>query len=169
MIRVATHEDLTEIMDIVEIAKTLMAKDNNPQWDDAYPKSTDFTSDIENKNLFLLESEGIIQGFVTIDQQQSNWYDKIDWPIDKKDAYVIHRLAVKPDYPGASKQLFDFAINIARTHHVNTVLTDTFSQNKRAQKLFEQYGFVKAGEAEMTTPPFDKGAPFYAYYKLLEE
>ncbi|MCY1029246.1 GNAT family N-acetyltransferase, partial [Mammaliicoccus sciuri] len=40
--------------------------------------------------------------------------------------------------------------------------------NKRAQRLFEKFDFIKMGEYETDEFPFDKNAPFYAYYKLIE-
>ena len=45
------------------------------------------------------------------------------------------------------------------------ILTDTFALNKPAQNLFEKFGFTKVGEAEIDYHPFNRGAPFYAYYK----
>ena len=45
------------------------------------------------------------------------------------------------------------------------ILTDTFALNKPAQGLFEKFGFQKVGETEIDYHPFDRGAPFYAYYK----
>lgn len=47
-------------------------------------------------------------------------------------------------------------------------LTDTFALNKPAQGLFEKFGFIKVGEAEIDYHPFDRGAPFYAYYKTFK-
>jgi ribosomal protein S18 acetylase RimI-like enzyme len=49
------------------------------------------------------------------------------------------------------------------------MVTDTFALNMRAQGLFNKLGFYKVGEAEINYPPFNKGEPFYAYYKKLEE
>lgn len=169
MIRLATTEDLPTILELVEEAKALMKQDNNHQWDDAYPLEEHFEEDIEKETLYVLDINQHIYGFIVIDQVQSDWYDKIDWPVDREGAYVIHRLAGSQDYKGAATALFDFAVNLALDHDIHVLLTDTFALNKPAQGLFEKFGFSKAGEAEIDYHPFNKGEPFYAYYKKLEE
>lgn len=165
MIRLGTKKDLDSIESLVEQAKEIMKSYNNNQWDDKYPVREHFEEDIDTETLYVLEDENKIQGFIVIDQQQSEWYDDLEWPVDRDGAYVIHRLAASPDYKGAATQLFEFAVNIANEHDVHVMVTDTFALNKPAQGLFEKFGFIKVGEAEIDYHPFDRGAPFYAYYK----
>lgn len=170
MIRNATKHDLDSIMLLVEDAKSVMQEDNNNQWDEHYPLSEHFVDDIANESLFVLESNNEIYGFIVVDQNQSEWYDKIKWPLNRENAYVIHRLASSPNYKGGgATELFDFAMKLAEDHGVHTLITDTFALNYRAQSLFKKFGFTKVGEAEMDYHPFNKGKPFYAYYKKLEE
>jgi GNAT superfamily N-acetyltransferase len=169
MIRTATKQDLDSVMLLVEDAKSVMQQDNNNQWDEHYPLSEHFVDDINNESLFVLESNDKIYGFIVVNQNQSEWYDKIEWPINRTNAYVIHRLASSPDYKGGATELFDFAVNLAEDHGVHMLITDTFALNYRAQSLFRKFGFTKVGGAEMDYHPFNKGKPFYAYYKKLEE
>lgn len=169
MIRKANKNDLSSILNIVEEAKTIMKQDNNNQWDEHYPLEEHFEEDIEKDTLFVLEENSIIYAFIVVDQQQSEWYDELEWPIDRKGAYVIHRLAGSSEYKGAATQLFDFAVNLTLDHNIHVLLTDTFALNKRAQGLFTKFGFSKVGEAKIDYHPFNKGEPFYAYYKNLEE
>ena len=61
-----------------------------------------------------------------------------------------------------------FAVKLAEEHNIHVLLTDTFALNKPAQGLFEKFGFIKVGEAEIDYHPFDRGAPFYAYYKTFK-
>ena len=74
-------------------------------------------------------------------------------------------MAASSEYKGAATKLFDFAVNLALRDNVHVMLTDTFALNKRAQGLFQKFGFIKLGEVNIDYPPFDKGEPFYAYYK----
>ena len=30
--------------------------------------------------------------FIVVDQDQAEWYDDIDWPVNREGAFVIHRL-----------------------------------------------------------------------------
>lgn len=165
MIRLATKKDLSSIEKLVEEAKEIMEKFNNNQWDDKYPVTEHFEEDIESETLYVLDVDNEIYGFIVIDQNQSEWYDELEWPVDRKGAYVIHRLAGSQSYKGAATELFQFAVDLTEDHGVHVILTDTFELNKPAQGLFEKFGFTKVGEAEIDYHPFDRGAPFYAYYK----
>ena len=165
MIRLGKHEDINQIETLVSEAKDLMKSFGNNQWDDKYPATEHFKEDIDTETLYVLEENNTIYGFIVVDQQQSEWYDDLEWPVDRNNAYVIHRLAGSKDYKGAATQLFDFAVDLAEKHHIHVILTDTFALNKPAQGLFEKFGFQKVGEAEIDYHPFDRGAPFYAYYK----
>ncbi|WP_251517043.1 MULTISPECIES: GNAT family N-acetyltransferase [Staphylococcus] len=169
MIRNGEIKDIPKIIQIVDEAKRLMREDDNTQWDEYYPVEEHFEEDIKTNTLFVLEEQSEVIAFIVVDQQQSEWYDYFEWPIDREGAYVIHRLAALPGYKGAATQLFDFAVNMALEHDIHVMLTDTFSLNKRAQGLFTKFGFTKAGEAEVNYHPFDKGKPFYAYYKTIKE
>lgn len=98
----------------------------------------------------MLEENDTIYGFIVVDQQQSEWYDELEWPIDREGAYVIHRLAGSQQYKGAATELFDFAVKLAEEHNIHVLLTDTFALNKPAQGLFEKFGFIKVGEEKLT-------------------
>lgn len=165
MIRLATKDDLLSITQLVKEAKQIMEEFNNNQWDDEYPAKEHFEEDIENKTLYVLDVDHTIYGFIVIDQNQSEWYDDIDWPVNRNGAYVIHRLAGSKQYKGAATELFQFAMDLANEHDIHVILTDTFALNKPAQGLFEKFGFTKVDEIEIDYHPFDRGAPFYAYYK----
>ncbi|KDE96232.1 acetyltransferase [Staphylococcus sp. TE8] len=167
MIRTATKNDLPVIEKLVDEAKEKMKEFNNNQWDDKYPVTEHFEKDIETETLYVLDVDSKIYGFIVIDQTQSEWYDDIEWPVNREGAYVIHRLAGSKDYKGAATELFQFAVDLTEEHGIHVILTDTFALNKPAQNLFEKFGFTKSGEAEMDYHPFDRGAPFYAYYKKI--
>lgn len=169
MIRVASLRDLGSILAIVEEAKAIMQQDNNNQWDEHYPLESHFVEDINNENLYVLDENNKIHAFIVVDQNQSEWYDNLQWPVNRKGAYVIHRIAASSGYKGAATKLFNFAVNLAIEHNIYVMITDTFALNKRAQGLFKKFGFNKVGEAKMNYPPYNKGDSFYAYYKNLEE
>ncbi|AVQ33186.1 N-acetyltransferase [Staphylococcus muscae] len=165
--RLATMSDLQAIDTLVEEAKMLMQQDNNPQWDARYPVLQDFEKDIQERTLFVLDEQQIIKGFIVINDEAPDWYDQLEWPIDRGNAFVIHRLVASSQYPGTAKQLMHFATSYAEQHQKTVLLTDTFSENQRAQSLFKKHHFIKSGEMTSNLFPFDKGKPFYAYYKKL--
>lgn len=96
-------------------------------------------------------------------------YDDIDWPVNREGAFVIHRLTGSKEYKGAATELFNYVIDVVKARGAEVILTDTFALNKPAQGLFAKFGFHKVGEQLMEYPPYDKGEPFYAYYKNLKE
>ena len=61
-----------------------MKEFNNNQWDDKYPVTEHFEEDINTETLYVLEENDTIYGFIVVDQQQSEWYDELEWPIDRE-------------------------------------------------------------------------------------
>ncbi|WP_323702373.1 GNAT family N-acetyltransferase [Mammaliicoccus sp. Dog046] len=166
--RKATRNDIQDINQLTEMAKSIMASDQNPQWDHRYPIEKDFYSDIDNGDLYLYEIDNEVVGYICINQSQADWYKQLKWPMSVDHAYVIHRMSANPEYKGIAQKMMQFAIDLATDDNASILLTDTFSLNNRAQQLFTKFDFVKAGEYETNEFPFDKGAPFYAYYKLID-
>lgn len=166
--RKATRTDIKYINKLTDMAKSIMKNDQNPQWDDQYPSAKDFYNDIDNGHLYLYEIDDQVVGYVCINQEQANWYNQFDWPVSRHNAFVIHRMATDPNYKGVAQILMQFAIDQAKEAKAHIILTDTFSLNKRAQNLFKKFDFQWIGEYETDEFPFNKNAPFYAYYKLID-
>lgn len=57
MLRLATMQDLTRIMAIVQATVMEMHAYGNYQWDEVYPTEQDFASDITQGDLFVSEAE----------------------------------------------------------------------------------------------------------------
>lgn len=64
MLRLATMQDLTRIMAIVQATVREMHAYGNYQWDEVYPTEQDFASDITQGDLFVSEAEGQICGLI---------------------------------------------------------------------------------------------------------
>ncbi|POD88632.1 Choloylglycine hydrolase [Lactiplantibacillus plantarum subsp. plantarum] len=65
-IRQATSADLPAMMAITEQAKTALAADQIPQWQDGYPQSVDLQADIDAKLAWVLIVDGQIAGTATL-------------------------------------------------------------------------------------------------------
>ena len=111
MIRLGKHEDINQIETLVSEAKDLMKSFGNNQWDDKYPATEHFKEDIDTETLYVLEENNTIYGFIVVDQQQSEWYDDLEWPVNRNNAYVIHRLAGSKDYKGAELNYLILQLN----------------------------------------------------------
>ncbi len=103
MIRLGKMSDLDQILNLIEEAKELMKEHDNEQWDDQYPLLEHFEEDIAKDYLYVLEENDKIYGFIVVDQDQAEWYDDIDWPVNEG-AFVIHRLT------GSKEILKDYRI-----------------------------------------------------------
>ena len=91
--------------------KKKMKEFNHNQWDDKYPVTEHFEEDIETETLYVLDVDDKICGFIVIDQNQSEWYDDIEWPVNREGAYVIHRLAGSKDYKGLRRNFSNLQSN----------------------------------------------------------
>ena len=70
MLRLATMQDLTRIMAIVQDTVREMHAYGNYQWDEVYPTEQDFAADITQGDLFVSEAEGQICGLICINQTE---------------------------------------------------------------------------------------------------
>jgi len=73
---------------------------------------------------------------------------------------------VGPEYQGKgyARMLMNFAENYARDNRYISIRLDTFSQNKKNQKFYEQRGYQKLGNVYF---PKQSNYPFYCYERVL--
>jgi ribosomal protein S18 acetylase RimI-like enzyme len=157
-IRQAIQQDLHEVMDLIRSCVQHMEAQGIQQWDEIYPDETTFAGDIERYELYLLEKEGRIRGFIALNEFQEPAYQDVQWQFSGK-ALVVHRLSVDPAAQGQgyARELMQFAYEFAGTHIFETIRLDAYSGNPRAVALYERLGYQKAG-----TVMFRKG-PFYCF------
>lgn len=165
MIRAATIDDVSSIMEIVRGVIVEMHSYNNFQWDEDYPQAKDFAGDIKEGDLFVSSREGKIVGFICINRDQPIEYEGLKWSLSDE-ALVIHRMAVSPESrnSGVGFELVKFADELAIKRKVKYLKTDTYSLNTNAQGLFEKLGYSFVGEMSF----FGKDKPFYCYEKTIK-
>lgn len=166
MIRKAVNEDLKAIMKIIKETIVEMHSYGNYQWDENYPQEKDFLKDIQNGDLFVIEREGKLVGFVCINKVEPVEYNGLNWSLND-DAMVVHRMAVNPAYRknGIGTELMKFADKLALKNNINYLKTDTYSLNSKMNRLFEKCGYKLVGEMSF----LGKEKPFYCYEKVLNE
>lgn len=165
MVRKASMEDIVNIMKIINRTIEEMHSYNNDQWDENYPRKEDFINDIEKKNLFVLEREEKLGGFVCINKVEPVEYERLNWTLDE-DAAIIHRMAVNPDYRriGIGTELLKFAAEFALKNNIRYLKTDTYSVNTKMNSLFKKCGYSFIGEINFLR----KDKPFNCYEKILQ-
>ena len=142
MIRLASYDDLNQILDIYAFARSFMASTGNPnQWANNYPSIDILSNDIDKKQLYVCYDEDGIYGvfvfFVGIDETYN--YIEGKWLNDELYG-VIHRIASSGIKKGMFNEVFEyvckFSLNIRiDTHHDNIVM----------QNVLNKHGFIKCG------------------------
>lgn len=166
MIRKATLTDIGPILKITLACANYMKQNGIYQWDEKYPNQLAFEKDVSRGELFVFEQSNDILGCVVISDHMDEEYQEISWLTPNLNNVYIHRLAINPDHQrkGFAQQLMTFAENLARENKKSSVRLDTFSQNKRNQRFYEQRGYQKLGDVYF---PNQSELPFHCYELIL--
>lgn len=164
MLRLATMQDLTRIMAIVQATVREMHAYGNYQWDEVYPTEQDFAADITQGDLFVSEAGGQICGLICINQTEPAVYADAGWTLAEK-ALVLHRMAVDPALRGrgTGSELLQQAETLALSLGLRYLKTDTYALNEKAQQLFLKHGYHFCGEIQFRKMEHQ----FYCYEKVL--
>ncbi|WP_405384695.1 GNAT family N-acetyltransferase [Maribacter sp. LLG6340-A2] len=166
MIDLAKLSELHEILQVTDDCRIAMEKKGIYQWTTAYPSRKAFKNDIERKELYVLKNNLTIIGCVVLSTHMDVEYTPVSWLTPNTANYYVHRLAVHPNFQGKgyAQRLMDFAEDFALKNKAISIRLDTFSQNKRNQKFYEQRGYVKLGDIFF---PNQSEHPFHCYELVL--
>jgi ribosomal protein S18 acetylase RimI-like enzyme len=166
MIRKATLIDIDSILDIVKDCAKYMIKKGIYQWNEFYPNSEVFKTDVFRNELYVYELDEEIVGCIVISEIIDEEYKPVTWLTDSCKNLYVHRLAVSPDKQGQgiAQQLMTFAENLGRENSYSSIRLDTFSQNERNQKFYEVRGYSRL---ENVYFPEQSDHPFYCYELIL--
>ena len=136
------------------------------QWNENYPNIKAFEQDLERGELYVLYNQDTLLGCITISNIKDSEYEAISWLTQDTKHYYIHRLAVSPAFQkkGYARKLMDFAESFAKQNAAVSVRLDTFSQNKRNQRFYENRGYQRLGNIYF---PKQSQHPFYCYELVL--
>ncbi|WP_121810878.1 GNAT family N-acetyltransferase [Mucilaginibacter kameinonensis] len=165
IIRLATLNDIPQILTLISDVVPAMKAAGNFQWDDDYPNKEVFTKDIDLNQLWVAEIDSAIAGLAAITTDQDTEYAQAGLDITEA-AIVTHRLAVNINYQGrgVAAALLIQAEQEAIRRGINTLRIDTNIANQATQKLFPKLGYVLAGEINLDLRP---GLRFLCYEKRI--
>jgi len=145
MIRKANISDLEKITALARIVANELHASGIDQWSNTYPALANFRFDLDKDGLFIYEEDGILIGSITILPENDPFYKELVWT--GKNAHVVHRLMVEPGSrrKQIGRQLFQYALEIARTRFADSVKVDTHPDNYRMQSLILSLGFTEIG------------------------
>lgn len=165
IIRLATLNDIPQILALVADVIPVMEAAGNFQWDHDYPNKQVFTEDINLNQLWAAEIAGAIAGVAAITTSQDAEYAQVGLNINET-AIVTHRLAVNINYQGrgVAAALLKQAEQEAIRRGIDRLRIDTNITNQATQKLFPKMGYVLAGEISLAMRP---GLRFLCYENRL--
>ena len=149
--RLATLEDIDEIMAIIEDGRKFLKPQNSGQWQNGYPNKDDFINDINNKNLYVVLTDDNFIASVAAFTYHEEDYDHLyegKW-LTSLPYMVMHRIAVKNEYRGQGYgyALFDLLEKVAKKEGYHSLRIDTHENNKVMLHLLDKSGFVYCGKA----------------------
>ena len=157
MIRLATIDDLSVILEIFEAGRAYMRQTGNlTQWADGYPNEQIICADIAAGECYVLEQDGVHAVFTLLSAPDPTYAYIEDgaWPHDLPYG-TIHRIASDGKIRGVVQQAVDFAL----TKH--TVLRcDTHKDNLPMQGALGTAGFRRCGVIYL-----ENGDPREAYQR----
>ncbi|WP_339753107.1 GNAT family N-acetyltransferase [uncultured Winogradskyella sp.] len=162
MIRIATKTDIEPIMIVTKVCAKAMIANGIYQWNEHYPNKTAFENDIKRNELYVLEIEGEVKGSIVISTLMDKEYIPIKWLTKNENNIYIHRLAIHPELQGKgyAQQLINFAEQFAIENNYSSIRLDTFSLNKRNQKIYELRSYKRLGDVFF---PKQSEHPFHCY------
>ncbi len=165
-IRLSEEKDLQEIKSLTEACAIAMKEKGIFQWNEHYPSLEKLQADIEKRELFVLEDQDQILGIIVLTGFMDREYIPINWLTKNINNLYIHRLAVHPLVwgKGYGQKLMDFAEDYARLNNFISVRLDTFSQNQRNQRFYENRGYHKLGDIYF---PKQSEDPFHCYELIM--
>ena len=154
--RLASLEDIEQIMVAVEDAREFLKWQGNGQWQDGYPNRDDFINDIKNKRLFVVFDEkdpSIIAGVCAMTYREEEYHHLYEgsWVTDLP-YMVMHRVAVKKEYRGSGygKKLFEAFIKQAEKEGYHSLRIDTHEKNDVMRHIITSFGFIYCGKVILT-------------------
>lgn len=137
------------------------------QWDQNYPDLTTIQNDISKAQLYTYKIGDKITGIVVLNEVQDPEYADLQW-VTSSDSrnLVVHRLAVHPHYQGKgiARKLMDFTEIFAKEQGYDSIRLDTFSQNSRNQKFYDNRGYQLTGEVYLS---YRDDYPYIGYELIL--
>lgn len=167
MIEKGSIGDEQEIISMTRLCAQDLISKGIHQWDQNYPDLTTIQNDISKAQLYTYKIGDKITGIVVLNEVQDPEYADLQW-VTSSDSrnLVVHRLAVHPHYQGKgiARKLMDFAEIFAKEQGYDSIRLDTFSQNSRNQKFYDNRGYQRTGEVYLS---YRDDYPYIGYELIL--
>lgn len=142
----AIPSDIQEILALFHAVKLKMRSHGLDQWPDTYPSEKAFEKAIAEKTVWVKKKEEVIQATFILDTNQDIDYLDVNWQFEGETIYVLHKVAVHPDYQGLGlgKKMTQAALYKAKKAGGDAFRLDTYSLNPVSVQLYKSIGFSLA-------------------------
>lgn len=154
-LRLADHNDVDTIMDIINHAKQFLSEQQIPQWQNQTGPNQDIINkDIDLRQGYVLEDSKMIVGYCALTGNVEKSYTNIkkgSWNETYPVYASIHRVALDPNIrgKGLSQILLKEIINQAAMQDYHDIRIDTHPQNIIMQQVIKRAGFNYIGDIEL--------------------
>ena len=169
--RLATPDDMPDIMRIVEDARRSLRRFHVDQWQGGYPNEQVFLADMARGECFVVTHGGEVAAVFVLSTLEQENYAKITdgkWTADM--AYcVLHRSAVSAKYRGSGMAEFMMKCverQAAEGFGLRCIRVDTHRKNKAMQRLLRESGYRYRGNVLIDDAGHDPARQ--AYEKILK-
>ena len=169
--RLATPDDMPDILRIVEDARRSLRRFHVDQWQGGYPNEQVFLADMARGECFVVTHGGEVAAVFVLSTLEQENYAKITdgkWTADM--AYcVLHRSAVSAKYRGSGMAEFMMKCVERQTesYGLRCIRVDTHKKNKSMQRLLRESGYRYRGNVLVDVEPGQDPAR-QAYEKVLK-
>ena len=167
MLRKAVMEEWQAVCDLYREACRSMEQSGLDQWNwGIYPDEDMVREDIARGELYVADGPDGLRCAVCVNRSFDEAYNDVNWLYGVRPG-SFHRLAVHPSRQGQGlgRQVLDGVTELLRSQGCDCLRMDTFTQNQRAQRLYEGFGMRRAGLVTFTFRP----EPFVCFEKPLTE
>lgn len=143
-LRLATADDLDDVLDILNEAARWLASRGINQWRvDGFPRGL-IAGNIARGEVYVARLDRRAVGTFTL-----QWTDKAFWPGAAEAAGYVHRIAVRRDARGLGVELLKAAERATLATRRTLLRLDCYAGNSALCRYYERAGFVRRAEIEV--------------------
>ena len=140
LIREATYDDAPEIMNIIKKRSNWLKENKIKQWESFLERDISYYIEkIKNEAVYVVIIDECICGTFILQIVDKYWEED-------DDAFYIHHLAVKEEYPGLGRYIIEQIKIMAIDANKCYIRIDHVKENKKLSSYYEELGFKRKRE-----------------------
>lgn len=147
-LRLVKSDEISEVMDIINMAKKHLKDQRIDQWQTSYPDYACIEEDIKNKKGYFIVENGNVLGYLCADYDKEPAYKDMKGTWNTSEDYVVvHRMAFTDSSrgKGISDIAFRLVEEMSKEKGINSFRVDTDSDNEKMKHILYKNGFSYCG------------------------